>query len=182
MSIREKINSFLGKKEDVKNPAEEIKNPAEEIKNTTEIEASQEEEISPERVEAVKEFDKEAVEINSLQQGNLKDSIENPEEREALGDKLSTLAKIAETLKDHAPEIAIAAAGLAALAFSLTHSTAEMADSAIMSADKIAVTISSAVGAVAAVFSTLLWSYKKFSKGYDAKNQEMGSSHEAIAA
>ena len=175
MSIKETFNNIFNKKE-------EAKNPVEEIKNTSEIEASSEEEISPERIEALKEFDKEAIEIHSLKEGDLKEKIENPEEREALGDKLNTLSKIAEVLKDHAPEIAIAATGLAAIAFSLTHSTAEMFESDVMSVDKIAVMISSAVGAASAVFSALLWDYKKFSKEYDAKKQELGSSHEAIAA
>jgi hypothetical protein len=176
MNLKEKINGLF-------HGTPEKKNPTEEIKNTTEIETSPEEEISPERIETLKEYDKETLEITSLKKDDLKDSIENPEEREALGEKLSTLAKIAEILKDHAPEIAIAAVGLASLAFGLTHSTAEMVDSAVMSADKISVMVASAVSAVAAVFSPLLWSYKNFNKKEAFQTQEINNnSHEAIAA
>jgi hypothetical protein len=165
-----------------KNKEQKTNSPVEEIKNTTEVEASQEEEISPERIEALKEFDKEAIEIASLKESDLKENIENPEEREALGDKLSTLAKIAETLKNHAPEIAIAATGLAAIAFGFSHSTADMADSAVMSTEKISVMIASSIGAVSAVFSTLLWNYKNFSKEENTQSHKMNNSNEAIAA
>ncbi len=175
--------NFFKKQETVK-PQET--NPAEEIKNTTELENSQEEEISPERVEALKEYETEVKEIASLKESDLKDEIENPEERVALGEKLSLLQKISETVKDHAPELAIAAAGIGALAIALTQEgNLDLANSAVMSAEKVTSMIASSVTAFAAVFSGLLWNYKNFNKEQAAKENHSSidnSSHEALAA
>jgi len=162
-------------------------NPIEEIKNTTEIEASPEEEISPERVEALKEYENEVKEIASLKESDLKDEIENPEERVALGEKLSLLQKISETLKDHAPELAIAAVGIGAFALALAqdpHGNLDLANSAIMSTEKVTSMIASSVTAFATVFSGLLWNYKNFNKEQAAKenNASINNSNEAIAA
>ena len=170
--------NFFKKQETVKS---QETNPAEEIKNTTELENSQEEEISPERIEALQEFDNEFKEIVSLKEEDLKDSIENPEEKEDLKDKLSTLSKISEILKDHYPEIALAATGIASAIIALNFDV-EL-DAVTMSAGKVTGAIATSVAAIAAVFSPLLYSWKKFNKEQDQSSEQIdNSSHEALAA
>jgi hypothetical protein len=159
-------------------------NPTEEIKNTTEPETSPEEEISPERVEALTEYENTVKEIASLKESDLKDEIENPEERIALSEKLTLLQKISETVKDHAPELAIAAVGLGSLAIGLAQEgNLDLANSAVMSAEKITAMVASAVTAFSAVFSSILWSYKNYTKEQEVKDSfKIDNSSHAIAA
>jgi len=136
-------------------------NPVEEITNTNEVEASNEQEISPERIEALKGLDNEIQEIAGLTENDLKESISDPEEKKVLGEKVNTLAKIAETFKTHSPEIAAALVGLSALAYSLINTTPDAANSAINQAP---VVIADAITAVSMLLAGGLYSYKSFWK------------------
>lgn len=157
--------------------------PVEEIKNTTEIEASPEEEVSPERIEALKDLENEIQEDLKLNEGNLVNSIEDVKNPEELTEKLTLLDNVAEIIKDHYPEIALAVVALSAAIFGFNHSTAEMAETAAMSMEKASVVLSSAITGFALVVSPLIWSYKNFNKKEASQTQEINNnSDEAIAA
>jgi len=155
----------------------------EEIKTNVELEDSKEHEISPERIEALKDLDNEIKEIASLKEEDLVESIETPEEKKDLSEKLSTLAKIAETLKTYGPEMATALVGIAALAYSIINSVdnPDAANSAIW-AEQAPSAIASAVTAVSIVASSILYGYKSFLRKEETKNQTINNSSEAMAA
>lgn len=101
-----------------KQEAPKNENLAEEVVNTAEVEASQEEEMSAERLNELKECDKEVAALATITEAEVEQALSNPETAEALGKKMSTLNKVVETLKDYAPAIlggAAAIAGIAAL-------------------------------------------------------------------
>lgn len=132
--------------------------------NDMELEATQEEEISPERIEALKELDNQILEIASLKESDLVEEISDPEKRESLGGKLTTLSKITDILKEYAPAIATTAVALGAVVFAITNMETDTANSAVMSAEKMGQMISSSVAAVAGVISGLLYTVPGFNK------------------
>lgn len=138
------------------------------IKQTTEVENSAEAEISPERIEALKNCEEKIQEITKLDEKDLVDEIESPEKKEALSKKLTLLAKIGDTLKEQWPAIAASAVALAGIAVSLDASNdwaaqhgSQLADSAYMGVEKITSTIASTVTAFSVIAAGALYLLRK---------------------
>lgn len=138
------------------------------IKQTTEVENSAETEISPERIEALKGLENEIQEIAKLGENDLVETIESPEKKEALANKLSLLAKVGDVLKEQWPAIATSVIALAGIAVSLDAGNdwaaqhgSQLADSAYMGVEKITSMIGGAVSAFGIVATGLLYTARK---------------------
>jgi hypothetical protein len=167
--------NFFKHKEEAKN-----ENPAEEIKNTTEVEASQEEEMSAERINELKECDKEIAALATIEEADIEKALQNPETAEALGKKVVTLNKVAETLKDYAPAILGGVAALAGIAaLSDLHVTDAMWDSGGYAAEKMEYFATMFPTVVATLFSIITAATAKEIKEIWRGNKEESSANES---
>lgn len=103
--------NIFKKKENSASESQELQKEESVIENEAAIE-EKEDEMSPERIEALKELDEMTAEIASLKESDLVEDITDPEKRKELKDKVSTLSKIAEKIKAMAPEVVSAAVAL----------------------------------------------------------------------
>lgn len=122
--------------------------------------------MSPERLAAVQELEGEIKEITSLNEGDLVEEISDPEKRKELADKLDVLAKVGETLKDYWPAIVTGVASLASLAVAMKFSAdgGDLANSAVMSTQKIGAMVASAAAVLAGALSTGIATWKSHFK------------------
>lgn len=138
---------------------------------TLEGENFHEEEISQERVDALKNAEQEIQEIAQLTENDLVEVIDSPEKKKALSEKLTLLAKVGDVLKEQWPAIAASVVALAGIAVSLDagndwaaqHGT-QLVDSAYMGVEKITSMIGGVVSGFGIVATGLLYSYRKFEK------------------
>lgn len=110
--------NIFKKKENSASESQELQKEESVIENEAAME-EQEDEMSPERIEALKELDEVTTEIASLKESDLVEDITDPEKRKELKDKVSTLSKIAEKIKAVAPEVVSAAVALGGLVLML---------------------------------------------------------------
>lgn len=124
--------------------------------------------INPEKDAAVQGLEKEIQDIASLSQSDLIENISDPEKREQLANKLELLAKVGETLKDYWPSIVTGLLALTSLVIAIRadNEGGDLANSAVMSAQKLGSMIGSAVATLGGLISIGLASWKNTFKEY----------------